>query len=459
MKCEVIKRNMYVLMVLVLLFGLLLYFGTAPMASAADPEGWVLQHDVGGFMDLSAVDANTAWAVEGAGAWPSGGDPILKTTDGVNWVEVYSNPSHWFCGISAVDANTAWAVGGGGLILKTINGGETWDPQTSGISTTLRGVSAVNADTAWAVGQNRRILNTTDGGVTWEVQYSSGTSEGFLYGVSAADAKNVWAVGYDRILNTTDGGETWDQQATRAGWGVSAVDANTAWASGTWNILRTTNGGEDWVEKDLGTPVSLCGVSAVDANTAWTVGQDQLSGGGIIHKTTDGGESWVEQYSGPPGYWLIGVSALDATTAWAGGWNGILGTHDGGDERPDIASIAPSSGRIGNEVTISGCDFGSSQGSSSVSFGAAQATGYNSWSDTQIKVLVPRISQGLYQVTVTTPDGISNGVSFTRKPPVSGCGTGGGMAVAMLGLTLGLLSVAGSLRVRKRLLTRLQQVR
>ena len=165
------------------------------------------------------------------------------------------------------------------------------------------------------------------------------------------------------------------------------------------------------------------------------------------------------QHLGTPGYFMIGVSAVDATTAWAGGWNGILGTHDGGDARPDIASIAPIKGRIGNEVTISGCDFGSSQGSSSVSFGAVQATGYNSWSDTQIKVLVPSIGPGVYQVRVTTPDGTSNPLSFKRTRPSNGCGTGGGMAVAMLGLTLGLLSVAGSRRIRKQLLTRLQQVR
>ena len=459
MKCEVIKRNMYVLMVLVLLLGLILYFGTAPMASAADPEGWVLQYDVGGFYDLSAVDANTAWAVNGAAPFGHGGDPILKTTDGgSNWVTKYSNPSHGICGISAVDADTAWAVGLSGLILKTTNGGANWVVQNSGITTTLRGVSAVDADTAWAVGQYRNILKTTNGGSTWVKQYTSGTSENWLYGVSAADANNAWAVGYDRILNTKDGGASWQLQRNSAGWGVSAVDANTAWASGTSNILKTTDGGATWVTKDLGTPSSITGVSAVDANTAWAVGQDP-SGKDIILKTTDGGSTWVVQHPGSPGYLMLGVSAVDATTAWAGGFSGILGTHDGGDERPDIASIAPSSGRIGNEVTISGCDFGSSQGSSSVSFGAVQATGYNSWSDTQIKVLVPSISQGLYQVTVTTPAGTSNGVSFTRKPPSNGCGTGGGMAVAMLGLTLGLLSVAGSLGIRKRLLTRLQQVR
>ena len=162
-------------------------------------------------------------------------------------------------------------------------------------------------------------------------------------------------------------------------------------------------------------------------------------------------EGWVLQYEAGGFY---DISAVDATTALAVGYYGtILKTTDGGDARPDIAYIAPSSGRIGVEVTISGCDFGSSRGSSSVSFGPWQAYEYPSWSDTQIKVLATSVPQ-VYQVTVTTPTGTSNGVSFTRtKPP---CGTGGGMAVAMLGLTLGLLSVAGSRRIRKQLLMMLQ---
>ena len=125
---------------------------------------------------------------------------------------------------------------------------------------------------------------------------------------------------------------------------------------------------------------------------------------------------------------------------------------------PNIASIAPVKARIGNEVTVSGCDFGSSQGGSSVSFGAVQATVYNSWSDAQIKVKVPSMPVGDYQVRVTTPAGTSNPVSFRRTKPPYPCGAGGGMAVVMLGLALGLLSVAGSLRIRKRFLRRLKLV-
>ncbi|MBK5092293.1 MAG: S8 family serine peptidase [Actinobacteria bacterium] len=126
---------------------------------------------------------------------------------------------------------------------------------------------------------------------------------------------------------------------------------------------------------------------------------------------------------------------------------------------PNIASIQPSILDRGGQTNISGCDFGATRGSSYVSFGAVQATTYTSWSDTAIGVKRPAGAKGEYLVTVTTPAGTSNGVTCYFVNPPSGCGAGGGMAVAMLGLTLGLLSVAGSQRIRKRLLTRLQQVR
>ncbi|MFA6569768.1 MAG: IPT/TIG domain-containing protein, partial [Bacteroidota bacterium] len=54
-----------------------------------------------------------------------------------------------------------------------------------------------------------------------------------------------------------------------------------------------------------------------------------------------------------------------------------------------IISVNPNKGLVGDEITISGIGFGSSQGTSIVSFSGANATQYISWSDTQIKVKVP----------------------------------------------------------------------
>ncbi len=80
---------------------------------------------------------------------------------------------------------------------------------------------------------------------------------------------------------------------------------------------------------------------------------------------------------------------------------------------PSITSVDPTSGLVGSEVTIIGTDFGGSQGSSYVSFGTLPAISYSSWSDTEIRCLVPAGAVGPLSLTVTTLYGTSNEVDFT----------------------------------------------
>ncbi|UCB52257.1 MAG: T9SS type A sorting domain-containing protein, partial [Candidatus Zixiibacteriota bacterium] len=62
------------------------------------------------------------------------------------------------------DADTGWAVGQHGTILQTFDGGDNWNPQSSGTSNILRGVYFTDASTGWVVGDNGTILHTTTGG-------------------------------------------------------------------------------------------------------------------------------------------------------------------------------------------------------------------------------------------------------------------------------------------------------
>ena len=55
----------------------------------------------------------------------------------------------------------------------------------------------------------------------------------------------------------------------------------------------------------------------------------------------------------------------------------------------NVFSVTPKVGPIGTQVTVSGAGFGSSQGSSTLSFNGTTATSVSSWSDTQIVATVP----------------------------------------------------------------------
>jgi hypothetical protein len=85
---------------------------------------------------------------------------------------------------------------------------------------------------------------------------------------------------------------------------------------------------------------------------------------------------------------------------------------------PNIDSIDPEFGGIGEKVTITGTLFLDTKGDSFVRFGTVKATEYVSWSDTHIEVVVPRgLSAGEVDVTVTVAgSGTSNPEPFTVVP-------------------------------------------
>ncbi|MHC1703734.1 MAG: IPT/TIG domain-containing protein [Tenuifilaceae bacterium] len=80
---------------------------------------------------------------------------------------------------------------------------------------------------------------------------------------------------------------------------------------------------------------------------------------------------------------------------------------------PTITSFTPSSGLAGSSVTITGTNFGATQGTSTVKFGATTATA-TSWSATQIVATVPSITDGNYTLSVTTSAGtVNSSTQFT----------------------------------------------
>lgn len=145
---------------------------------------WTIQLYKNSLYKLTSVyfiDANTGYAtgfthnilpVPPFDQWWNMG-VILKTTDGgTTWDEIYDEPSHWLASIYFTDASTGYAVGDSGTILKTTNGGTNWITQNTGSLKYLRSVYFTNADTGYVVGDSGTIFITTDGG-----GYTTGINE------------------------------------------------------------------------------------------------------------------------------------------------------------------------------------------------------------------------------------------------------------------------------------------
>ena len=102
-------------------------------------------------------------------AWvpPSRGiDKPMRTTDGGRtWTPVpIPNTGAQVTAIHFADALNGWMVGDHGLMLRTRDGGSTWEIQESGTERTLTSVFALDANTVYAGGWNGAVLFTRTGG-------------------------------------------------------------------------------------------------------------------------------------------------------------------------------------------------------------------------------------------------------------------------------------------------------
>lgn len=390
--------------------------GTVLIRKGGANDGWgqVQCAVVDKLRGLAATDAGTAWICGEQGILAKvdiqGGYRVWKTGASLNL---------W--SIAALDSQTAWAVGDGGAILKTTNGGFSWAPQSSGVTSLLYRVRALDAQTLWAVGHDGVIIKSGDAGATWHRQDSGTTSA--LYDISAVDQDTAWAVGISGIiLKTTDGGATWQLQTPVSTdlYGVAAADADNVWVVGGLpspaqsTILKTGDGGGTWVAQDPGQSYPVISVSAADADTAWCV-----TTGTAILKTTNSGTAWGQQYtSGANNEFASKVEAVDGMSAWALVQGQLLYTSNGGDKPPMLRDCVPFYGATGDEVIITGSDFGSVRGSSFVTFGTVEATDYTAWSFGEIRVIVPAGLSGLVSLSVTTPVGSASFTDeFNTEPP------------------------------------------
>lgn len=105
-----------------------------------------------------------------------------------------------------------------------------------------------------------------------------------------------------------------------------------------------------------------------------------------------------------------GSGAIPVTVTTPGGTsNAAMFTYNA----PVITSISLGTGAVGDQVTLSGMNF---LNVTTVSFGGTEAP-IVSATDTQIVVIVPAVT-GAVSVTITTPSGTSNALTFTIEVTV-----------------------------------------
>ncbi len=273
----------------------------------------------------------------------------------INQSTGFTVPKRGITSISIVNQNIVWAVAYDGAnpsnyiteFTRTTNGGNTWTPGllNSGIvGAGMANISAINADTAWACIYHPTQTNaggiwkTIDGGLSWNKQTSAGfIATSFPDFVHFWNASNGIAVGdptsgFFEVYTTSDGGNNWTRTANTANQLSSispseygyvnafSVSGNTLWfCTSAGRVFKTTDFGLTFISSLVGN-----GFSDVHRITF----SDSLQGYAAMHtannlnfrlaKTNDGGLTWNA---------CANTSTIDQTALLGGDICAIPGTN------------------------------------------------------------------------------------------------------------------------------------
>lgn len=251
---------------------------------------------------------------------------ILNTVDGGDsWQLQYSNASQRFARIVAIDTDTLWVTGSDGL-FHSEDCGQTWSLTIiDGSSTAFYDVFFLNKTHGWT-GDSENMYRTTDGGQTW-LSVQSWISNDRARRIHFISGLEGWAIGFYGLYHTADGGDSWEKQFDYGGWAMSFVSNSEAWAVADSWLAHMTDG-NTWVEQAIPRPSPFSSITPyfsdvlfLDADNGWIVGG--INNNAHVVYTPNGGLDWYSQNI-PHDTRLTAVDFINVTHGWAVGNGGYI---------------------------------------------------------------------------------------------------------------------------------------
>lgn len=235
------------------------------------------------------------------------------------------------------------AVGSGASIMISENMGVTWSvsykPANISRFISLNAVHFIDSEIGFIVGSNSIILKTTDGGASWEKNASTGTIA--FKDVYFIDELNGSVIGSGVCIKTQDGGQTWDTTAI-VGSSIQYINDSLGFIGKTFSsyYFKTIDSGETWQQitsDSIHEDFTQTALEFISQETGFIGGSHYTVSNSYkyIYKTVDGGMTWSEVYKHPfnqsDKFFFVNDSMGFSVGSRVMYDNMILKTTDGGD--------------------------------------------------------------------------------------------------------------------------------
>lgn len=321
-----------------------------------------------------------------------------------SWRTQTSGTTTSLLSVSVLDTSAAYAGGLGGIVLRTLNGGNSWTP-TAAVGGDVYNIFAASQFRIFAAVNDTtsaRIRRSLNGGISWQTSYEDTTSGAFMDAIWMFDLSNGYAMGDPVngqwvLLKTTDGGFSWQnaaslpQEGSEGGWNNSMFWLNDqiGWFGTNNNrIYYTTDGGSSWsfantsFSNSFGVSFAteLAGMTAgngtdfsTDGGNSWSGTTGQIPGdvfalsglnlspwqfylvsGSDVYKTSDQGNTFTVNFSRSDAFYhldmkLVKLGEYDWICGYAVGENGSINKYL---EVPTVTDISDVSGNYLSEFVL-----------------------------------------------------------------------------------------------------------
>jgi photosystem II stability/assembly factor-like uncharacterized protein len=291
--------------------------------------------------------------LRGAGAFAlalaaglGGATPLAPGPEAAGWaVPARLAPESLLLGVARYGERLL-AVGERGHVLVSTDGGGSWTQSKVETRALLTAVYMHDDRLAWAVGHDAVVVRTRDGGATWQRVHQEPEVERPLLDVWFADEERGLATSaYGELLATRDGGSSWQRRALRDGDDfhlnrlAAAADGALYVAAEAGHLYRSDDGGTTWLALPSPYEGSWFGALPLAEGPLLVFGLR-----GRLFSSADRGGSWKRIETGTEATLLCGletspgrfvIAGMEGTLVFGSGATGPVRT----EERPDRRAI------------------------------------------------------------------------------------------------------------------------